>query len=87
MTFEIRKIGIIGAGQMGTGITQVSALAGFDVVLNDLSEEQIVAAIARIDTNLGRLVEREALTADEKRRLWRASGPPPNFRPSRTPIW
>ena len=66
MTFEIRKIGVVGAGQMGSGITQVSAVAGFDVLLNDISEERIHAAIARIDANLGRLVEREALTADEK---------------------
>ena len=66
MAFEIRKIGVIGAGQMGTGIAQVSAVAGFDVVLNDLAEERIEAAIARIDANLGRLVEREAMTAADK---------------------
>jgi 3-hydroxybutyryl-CoA dehydrogenase len=66
MTFEIHKIAVVGAGQMGIGITQVSALAGFDVILNDLSEEKIHAAIARIDANLGRLIEREVLTADEK---------------------
>jgi 3-hydroxybutyryl-CoA dehydrogenase len=66
MAFEIRKIGVIGAGQMGSGIAQVSALAGFDVVLNDLSEDRIDAALARIDANLARLVEREALTATEK---------------------
>ena len=66
MTFEIHNIAVVGAGQMGIGITQVSALAGFNVILNDLSEERIHAAIAKIDANLGRLVEREALTADEK---------------------
>ncbi|MGO9755454.1 MAG: 3-hydroxybutyryl-CoA dehydrogenase [Roseiarcus sp.] len=67
MAFEIRKIGVIGAGQMGSGIAQVSALAGFDVVLNDLSEDRIEAAIARIDANLGRLVEREAISAADKK--------------------
>jgi 3-hydroxybutyryl-CoA dehydrogenase len=66
MTFEIRKIGVIGAGQMGSGITQVSALAGFDVILNDISAERLSAAIARIEANLGRLVDREAVTAAEK---------------------
>src|SRR5208283_1321511 len=66
MAFEIRKIGVVGASQMGVGIAQVSALAGFDVVLNDLSEERIDAAIARIDANLGRLIEREALTTADK---------------------
>jgi 3-hydroxybutyryl-CoA dehydrogenase len=67
MAFEIRKIGVIGAGQMGSGIAQVSALAGFDVVLNDLSEDRIEGAIARIDANLGRLVEREAISAADKK--------------------
>ena len=66
MAFEIRKIGVIGAGQMGGGIAQVSALGGFDVVLNDLSKDRIEAAIARIDANLARLVDREALTVTEK---------------------
>ena len=37
LTFNIRKIGVIGAGQMGSGIVHVSALAGFDVKLNDLT--------------------------------------------------
>lgn len=66
MTFEIRKIGVVGAGQMGTGIAQVSASAGFDVVMHDIAEERINAAIERIDGNLSRLVERDAMSADEK---------------------
>ncbi|MEA2962502.1 MAG: 3-hydroxybutyryl-CoA dehydrogenase, partial [Alphaproteobacteria bacterium] len=37
MALQIRKIGVIGAGQMGSGIAHVSALAGFDVMLNDVS--------------------------------------------------
>ncbi len=66
MTFEIRKIGVIGAGQMGSGIAQVCALAGFDVVLNDISPDRITAALAKIEANLGRLVEREAISAADK---------------------
>jgi len=66
MTFEIRKIGVIGAGQMGSGIAQVSALAGFDVVLNDLSEDRIIATIGKIDANLAKLVERGAATAEDR---------------------
>jgi 3-hydroxybutyryl-CoA dehydrogenase len=66
MTFEIRKIGVIGAGQMGSGIAQVSALAGFDVVLNDLSEDRITATIGKIDANLAKLVERGAATAEDR---------------------
>ena len=38
MGFEIRKIGVIGAGQMGKGIAHVCALAGYDVALNDISQ-------------------------------------------------
>lgn len=66
MTFEIRKIGVVGSGQMGSGIAQVSAAAGFDVVMNDISEDRIHAAIAKIDGNLGRLVEREAMSASAR---------------------
>jgi 3-hydroxybutyryl-CoA dehydrogenase len=66
MTFEIRKIGVVGAGQMGGGISQVSASGGFDVLLNDIAEERIHATIARIEGNLSRLVERDAITAADK---------------------
>ena len=43
MALHIRKIGVIGAGQMGNGIAHVCALAGFDVVLNDVSADRIKA--------------------------------------------
>jgi 3-hydroxyacyl-CoA dehydrogenase len=49
---QIRKIGVIGAGQMGSGIAHVSALAGFDVKLNDLSADRIKAGIATINGNM-----------------------------------
>jgi 3-hydroxybutyryl-CoA dehydrogenase len=61
---EISKIGVIGAGQMGSGIAQVCALAGIDVVLNDVSEQRIAAGISTINSNLARQVERGQLTAD-----------------------
>ena len=61
MSIEIRKIGIIGAGQMGNGIAQVCALAGFDVALNDISEERVHAGLATINGNLAKLVQKEAL--------------------------
>ncbi|MBV5324517.1 MAG: 3-hydroxybutyryl-CoA dehydrogenase, partial [Rhodospirillaceae bacterium] len=43
MTIGMTKIGVIGAGQMGCGIAHVSALAGYDVTLYDLSQERIEA--------------------------------------------
>jgi len=58
MGSEIRKIGIVGAGQMGKGIAQVCAVAGFDVALNDLSEQRIAAGIDDIAAHLGKAVER-----------------------------
>jgi len=58
MASHIRKIGVIGAGQMGNGIAHVSALAGFDVKLNDLSADRIKAGIATINGNMARQVSR-----------------------------
>jgi 3-hydroxybutyryl-CoA dehydrogenase len=66
MSFEIQTIGVVGAGQMGCGITQVSAAAGFEVLLNDISAERIEAGMTRIAANFARLVERGAMTPEEK---------------------
>jgi 3-hydroxybutyryl-CoA dehydrogenase len=63
---DIRKVGVVGAGQMGNGIAHVFALAGFDVVMTDISQEALDKAVALIDRNLDRQVSREKLTADDK---------------------
>ena len=63
MSLEIRKIGVIGAGQMGKGIAQVCALAGLDVALNDVSAERISAGIDDIAAHLQRAVDRGQLDA------------------------
>jgi 3-hydroxybutyryl-CoA dehydrogenase len=55
---DIRTVGVIGAGQMGTGIAHVCALAGYDVRLNDLSLDRIEAGLAVIERNLARQVSR-----------------------------
>ena len=60
---DIRKIGVIGAGQMGTGIAQVCALAGLEVLINDISEERITAGISLIDNTIRRQVERQQIDA------------------------
>jgi 3-hydroxybutyryl-CoA dehydrogenase len=67
MAMNIRKVGVIGAGQMGNGIAHVAALAGYDVLLNDVAEERIKSALATIDGNLKRLVSRNALTDDARK--------------------
>lgn len=52
----VKTVGIIGAGQMGNGIAHVFALAGFNVLLNDISAERIAAGLATITGNMGRQV-------------------------------
>ncbi len=59
---DIRTVGVIGAGQMGSGIAHVCALAGYEVRLNDLSRERIDAGIAVIERNLSRQVARGIVT-------------------------
>jgi 3-hydroxybutyryl-CoA dehydrogenase len=58
---NVKKIGVIGAGQMGTGIAQVCAQAGIEVYLNDISEQRINAGLATITGNLARQVERKQI--------------------------
>ena len=59
---DIKSVGIVGAGQMGAGIAQVSAQAGYDVRLYDVSPESIDKGIAGIKKGLARLVAKEVLT-------------------------
>jgi 3-hydroxybutyryl-CoA dehydrogenase len=56
MTLEIKTVGVIGAGQMGSGIAHVCALAGLDVHLNDVSLERIQSGLATINGNMTRQV-------------------------------
>jgi len=62
---EIERIGVVGAGQMGNGIAHVAALSGHSVVLQDVSEAQLTKALATIEKNMGRLVRKEKVSADE----------------------
>ena len=72
MTARLNKIGVIGAGQMGNGIAHVCALAGYKVLLNDVSEERVQAGLATIDGNLARQVGSGRITeADRKAALGR----------------
>jgi 3-hydroxybutyryl-CoA dehydrogenase len=64
----IRKIGIIGAGQMGGGIAHVVALSGYDVALNDLAKEQVDAAVEKIDKNLARQIASGKITEDDRQK-------------------
>ncbi len=64
----IRKIGIIGAGQMGGGIAHVVALSGYDVALHDIAKEKVDAAMAIIDKNLARQVASGKISEEERRK-------------------
>jgi len=63
---DIARIGVIGAGQMGNGIAHVMALAGYDVLMTDIDEDALRAAVDLIDRNLERQVSREKISADDK---------------------
>ena len=66
MPAEVKKIGIVGAGQMGNGIAHVCALAGYDVYLADLGTEQLDKAMAAIEKNMSRQVGRGTISESEK---------------------
>lgn len=63
---NIQKVLVIGAGQMGSGIAQVCAQAGFDVKLNDMKEEYFQRGLSTITKNLSRNVEKGRMTEEEK---------------------
>jgi 3-hydroxybutyryl-CoA dehydrogenase len=72
MAIEIKTVGVIGAGQMGNGIAHVCSLAGFDVRLNDLTDEKIKAGLATINGNMSRQVSKEMISdADRQAALGR----------------
>ncbi|MDX8354082.1 3-hydroxybutyryl-CoA dehydrogenase [Cognatiyoonia sp. IB215182] len=62
----IEQVGVVGAGQMGNGIAHVFALAGYNVLLNDISQEALQSAVALIDKNMDRQVAKNLITDTEK---------------------
>jgi 3-hydroxybutyryl-CoA dehydrogenase len=56
MVETIRSVGVIGAGQMGSGIAHVCSLAGYSVRLNDIAPDRIRAGLATINGNMARQV-------------------------------
>ena len=63
---QIRKVGVIGAGQMGNGIAQVCAQAGYEVGLYDISKDRIEAGLATINGNFARRVKSGKMTEAER---------------------
>ncbi len=62
----IEKVGIVGAGQMGNGIAHIFALAGFEVLLNDISQDSIDKALATVAKNLDRQVSKGKISEADK---------------------
>jgi len=65
----IKKIGVIGAGQMGHGIALVSAQAGFEVILQDIKDEYVQKGIGKIDKFLTKSIEKERITKNDKKNI------------------
>ena len=65
----VKKIGVIGAGQMGHGIALVSAQAGFEVILRDIKDEFVQKGISRIDKFLSKSIEKGKLSEEDKKKI------------------
>jgi len=63
---DIKTIGIVGAGTMGNGIAQAFAVAGFSVIMADISEAAVQKGVATIAGSLDRLIKKEKMTAEQK---------------------
>lgn len=66
---DIKKIGVVGAGTMGNGIAQVCAMAGYQVVMRDVTMELAQKGLNTISKNLDRLVKKEKLTPEGKEEI------------------
>ena len=62
---SITKIAVLGAGQMGNGITQVAACSGYDVIMVDIQQEYVDRGIAAIEKSLAKLVLKERMTQED----------------------
>jgi 3-hydroxybutyryl-CoA dehydrogenase len=64
---EIRTLGVVGAGQMGSGIAQVAAASGLSVIMSDVKEEFVQRGFSAIDGSLARMVKKQSIGEDEKK--------------------
>jgi 3-hydroxybutyryl-CoA dehydrogenase len=78
---EIKNLGIIGAGQMGSGIAHVAALAGCEVNLVDIDRKQLDKAVSTIDRNMERQVKRDKISAEAKAAAMKRIGTATDYAP------
>ena len=67
---QIEKVGVVGCGLMGSGIAEVAAKAGYDVVVREIDEDALAAGKARIRKSMDRAVSKEKLTAEDRDAAW-----------------
>ena len=67
MAAKIQSVGVIGAGQMGNGIAHVCSLAGYSVLLNDVSPDRIKGGMATINGNMARQVAKKSISEDDRK--------------------
>ena len=63
---DIKTLGVVGAGQMGSGIAQVAAASGLSVLMSDIKEEFVERGFSAIDKSLGRIVKKGSLSEEDK---------------------
>jgi 3-hydroxybutyryl-CoA dehydrogenase len=66
---EIKKIGVVGAGQMGNGIAQVASFSGFQVVMSDIADSFVQKGLSTISKNLDRMVEKSKIASQKKEEI------------------
>jgi 3-hydroxybutyryl-CoA dehydrogenase len=69
MEMEISKVGVLGCGLMGSGIAQVSATAGFDTVVKEVSEDLIAKGFGGIEKSLAKFAEKGTITSDQQTQI------------------
>ncbi len=65
----INTLGVVGAGQMGSGIVQVAATSGLSVVMNDIKDEFVAGGFSTIEKSLDRMIKKEKITEEDKKRI------------------
>ncbi|RLC28107.1 MAG: 3-hydroxybutyryl-CoA dehydrogenase [Deltaproteobacteria bacterium] len=66
---EIKTIGVVGAGQMGSGIAQVGAASGLSVIMHDIKDEFVERGFSVIEKSLGRMVKKEKISEEDRKAI------------------
>jgi 3-hydroxybutyryl-CoA dehydrogenase len=66
---EIRKVGVLGCGLMGSGIAQVAATAGFETIVKEVSDDLIAKGFGGIEKSLAKFAEKGTITSDQQREI------------------